>query len=504
MSDEAEEYIAFIADHATPKAISRIEIASATADDPELQDMIKCIRGETSSDQAHRLKTRNRFERVMSELCITEDGIVLRGSRIVLPESLQDRAVRTAHEGHQGRTKTTAMLRTKVWFIGMDAKVDSLIDQCPPCQLNEAVHASQPMQPTELPARNWQKLATDFWGPLPNGHELMVVQDKKTRFVVVFEVTTTASEHVLTKLEDLFSLMGIPEELTSDNGPPFNGRAFAEFAQFMGFRHRKITPEHPQANGMAEKFMVSLGKIIRNALSEGKSWRSELQAFLRSYRANPHRTTGVAPSEALFGSSLTSRLPRIELPKSGTREQELLDELQRLNDNRKKERARQYTDLKRKAVRHNFRIGEQVLLRQKRLRKSMTRYSDRDLTVIAVKTSMITVQDVEGNTLTRDASKFKRKMFAGPVDSHVDAGLGSKPNEDKNDTEPVVEALPDNPVESGQPAESRRRGRPIGSTNEARKAAREAEATATTGPNERRYPQRDKQEPERFQAGQRR
>ena len=234
------------------------------------------------------------------------------------------------------------MLRTKVWFIGLDAKLDQLIDQCPPCQLNEAVNATQPMQPTELPSRNWQKLATDFWGPLPNGHELMVVQDKKTRFVVVFEVNTTASEHVLPKLEDLFSLMGIPEELMSDNGPPFNGRAFAEFANFMGFRHRKITPEHPQANGMAEKFMVSICKVIRNALSEGKSWRSELQVFLRSYRATPHRTTGVAPSEALFGSSLTCRFSKIDEPKSETRERELIDELQRLNDYRKKERSRQY------------------------------------------------------------------------------------------------------------------------------------------------------------------
>ena len=88
--------------------------------------------------------------------------------------------------------------------------------------------------------------------------------------------------------------------------------------------------------------------------------------------------------------------------------------------------------------------------------------------------------------------------------SQVDAGLGSRPYEDQYDTEPVAEALSDNLVESGQPAQARRRGRPIGSTNEARRTTREAEPTATTGPNERRYPQRDKQEPERFQAGQRR
>ena len=64
VSDGAEEYVAFIADHATPKAISRVEIASATTEDPELQDLIKTIRGETSKDQAQRITIQNRFERV--------------------------------------------------------------------------------------------------------------------------------------------------------------------------------------------------------------------------------------------------------------------------------------------------------------------------------------------------------------------------------------------------------------------------------------------------------
>ena len=79
-------------------------------------------------------------------------------------------------------------------------------------------------------------------------------------------------------------------------------------------------------------------------------------------------------------------------------------------------------------MKHNFTIGEHVLLRQKRLRKSMTRYADRDLVVIAIKTSMITVRDDDGNEITRDASKFKRRNFVGPAGNRTDAGLGSEPN----------------------------------------------------------------------------
>ena len=45
------------------------------------------------------------------------NGVVLRLDRVVIPSSLQDQAVRLAHEGHQGITKTKALIREKVWFV---------------------------------------------------------------------------------------------------------------------------------------------------------------------------------------------------------------------------------------------------------------------------------------------------------------------------------------------------------------------------------------------------
>lgn len=492
-SEEAEEFIALISEHALPKAITRKEILEATADDPKLRELIRLLREDPSQNEESRRSAKEAFSRVMDELCVTQDGIVMRGSRIVLPQALQKRATETAHEGHQGRTKTKALLRSKVWFSSMDSMVDELMDQCPSCQLDEAVNNSQPLQPSKLPDKPWQKLATDFWGPLPNGHELMVVQDQRTRFVVVFEVKTTGSEYVLPQLEALFSLIGIPDEVMSDNGPPFNGRAFAEFATYMGFKHRRITPEHPQANGMAEKFMSSLGRVIRRAISERKCWRKELQAFLRCYRSTPHRTTGVAPSEALFGTCRASRFPNVENPNSGTREQELLQELQRINDQRKKEKTKTYTDLKRKAVRHNFKIGERVLIRQKRTNKAMTRFANRDLTVVAIKTSMITVRDAEGNQITRDASRFKRRTFCDSIDEPVDAGLGSDQQKAEKDTETIEnQAVTTDP--SNRP-NSNKRGRPAGSKNIVPATA----PTATSA--ERRYPERERKAPDRLKVG---
>lgn len=75
-----------------------------------------------------------------------------------------------------------------------------------------------------------------------------------------------------------------PKVVKSDNGPPFNRNEFAKFAEAMGFKHYKITPKWPQANGMNERFMKNLTSIITKARIENKKWRDELREFLRMYR----------------------------------------------------------------------------------------------------------------------------------------------------------------------------------------------------------------------------
>ena len=64
----------------------------------------------------------------------------------------------------------------------------------------------------------------------------------------------------------------------------------------LGFKHRKVTPLWPRANGEVERFVKTLKKCVKAAKSDGKNWRKEMQAFLRNYCTSPHATTGVAPS----------------------------------------------------------------------------------------------------------------------------------------------------------------------------------------------------------------
>ena len=122
------------------------------------------------------------------------------------------------------------------------------------------------------------------------------------------------SRSTIPKLDAIFARKVIPDVLKSYNGPPFNGMEFKNFAEHLGFHHRKITPLWPRANGEAECFMKTLEKCVRAATVEHKNWRQELYKFLRQYRATPHSTTDISPCEAVNWKKLKTTLPEVTPP----------------------------------------------------------------------------------------------------------------------------------------------------------------------------------------------
>ena len=69
--------------------------------------------------------------KVKNELTVSSAGNdILRGTRMVITQALQERVVKLAHEGHQGLVKTKYLLREKVRFPGIDEMVESRVKAC--------------------------------------------------------------------------------------------------------------------------------------------------------------------------------------------------------------------------------------------------------------------------------------------------------------------------------------------------------------------------------------
>jgi len=392
-----ELYVNYVCDNAVPKAMTLVEVRNETKMDPELQQLITAIQTDIWPDE---LKP---YAKMKHEFAVCS-GIILRGNRIVMPTSLQQKAVDLAHIGHQGVVKTKSLLREKVWFRGIDKLVEDKVHGCLPCQAATPANPkpAEPLKMTELPKGPWQEVNVDFVGPFPSGEYVLVVIDSYSKFPETEIVYSTSANATIPKLDAIFARQGIPVTVTTDNGPPFSGHEFSKFAQQLGFKHRKITPLWPQANSEAERFMQPLQKAIRAAHMRKLNWKQEMQKFLRHYRATPHSVLRISPFEALTSRKMRTVLP--DIPPTSETDKHIRD-----RDRMMKAKMKAYADEQSHAKPSDLAPGDTVLLKQPKQNKLSTPFDPRPYQVETTKGSMITARGGSHNgTVTRNSSFFKK------------------------------------------------------------------------------------------------
>lgn len=104
----ADLYANYVCSNAIPKAMTREEVKLETKLDPLLQKVVTAISLNNWADPSVEY-----YRRFQDELVVC-DEIILRGNRVVLLQSLQNRAIELDHLGHQGIVKTKQLLREKV------------------------------------------------------------------------------------------------------------------------------------------------------------------------------------------------------------------------------------------------------------------------------------------------------------------------------------------------------------------------------------------------------
>ena len=170
------------------------------------------------------------FVNVFSELSYTK-GIVTCGSRIVVPKGLRSRVIEICHEGHMGIVKTKQLLRSKVWFPGIDRHIENLVADCLPCQACLSRATQDPLKMSPLPKGPWVQVSADMCGPFPTGELVLMVLDAYSWYPEVEIVKSTSAEAVVLALERMFAIDGIPEEVKTDNDTLFQNDAFARFSK---------------------------------------------------------------------------------------------------------------------------------------------------------------------------------------------------------------------------------------------------------------------------------
>ncbi|XP_062538797.1 uncharacterized protein K02A2.6-like [Armigeres subalbatus] len=229
-----------------------------------------------------------------------------------------------------------------------------------------------------MPEKPWTHIAADFMGPLPSGHNLLVLVDYFSRFVEVVVMREITAKLTIQALHETFCRYGIPESMKTDNGPQFVSEALSKFGTEFGIELIKTSPYWPQANGEVERANRALKKRLQISQETPNSdWKWDLRMYLLMYNSTPHSTTGVAPSALMFGRVLRDKLPT--MPSAGN----ILTEEVMDRDREKKVRGAEYSDNRRQARPSLIKVGDTVVAKRiNKETKLSSNFSPEELEVI--------------------------------------------------------------------------------------------------------------------------
>lgn len=128
--------------------------------------------------------------------------------------------------------------------------------------------------------------------------------DAHSNFPDLEKLRGTTAVEVIDKISAIFSRYGIPSQVCTDNGPQFASREFASFVRRYDFEHITSSPEFPRSNGLAEKGV----QIVKRILKKTHESRGDVWLGLLAYRSSP-LDSGHSPGELLQGRRLHATLP---------------------------------------------------------------------------------------------------------------------------------------------------------------------------------------------------
>lgn len=411
-NEQAEHYVNWVVSNATPVAIKLTEVEQKS----EMDDTIKAVKiGLYENIWSESAMV---FKVFATELCFAGE-ILLRGTRIVMPEELRARTLDLAHEGHPGMTIMKQRLRSKVWWPKIDGQVEAYVKQCRGCMLVSAPAAPEPMKRKELPSEPWQHVAIDYLGPLPSGHNLLVIVDYYSRYIEIEIMTKIDSTETIKRLQTIFARFGLPLSITADNGGQFGSNEFRDYCETHNIHLNSTIPYWPQQNGEVERQNKSILKRLIISQNTGRAWRDDLNEYLLMYRSSPHSTTQKAPAQMLFGRNIRDKLPSIHQPME-------IDEETADKDKEKKEKEKQYADARRHAKVSEIGIGDEVLVkRMKKANKLSSNYEPDPFKVVEKRGGSVVIEDEASGTKYRRNISHLQKI--NPPASMKDSSNTVKP-----------------------------------------------------------------------------
>ena len=305
-------------------------------------------------------------------------------TQVVVPKQYRNQIIYLAHSsltgGHLSVKKTSQKVLRDFYWPGVSGDVKVIYHSCEECQRGaKKERRKAPLVPLPIITEPFRRIAIDIVGPLrrtTRGHKyILTMMDFATRYPEAIPLKKTDAATVCDALCEVFTRLGIPDEILSDQGSNFLSNLTHKVMETLQVKQIKTSPYHPQCDGMLERFHSTLKSMMRKTCKAAKDWDLYLPYTCFAFRDSVHSATGFTPFQLLFGRDVRGPLSLLKQQLIGevTGSRTVIDYVYDLkeklraawetaneNDARAKQASKDYYD--QTATVRQFSVGDQVLV----------------------------------------------------------------------------------------------------------------------------------------------
>lgn len=235
--------------------------------------------------------------------------------QIVVPQSKVCEILKEAHDspigGHFGINKTLEKVRKRFYWASCKADVEIWCKSCEVCLARKGPSdkGKSPFQIYNV-GIPFERIQMDILGPLPLSNKgnrfLLVIVDCFSKWPEAFPLKNIRAKSIAQVfVSQIISRFGVPLELHTDQGRSFESRLLIELSHLLGIKKTRTTPLHPQSDGQVERQHQTILDYLSKFVAENqKDWDEWIPMFLLAYRSSKHESTGISPSEVIFGKDI--------------------------------------------------------------------------------------------------------------------------------------------------------------------------------------------------------
>jgi hypothetical protein len=225
-----------------------------------------------------------------------------------------------AHNGFTGLPGIHATIRLLTenghTWRGMTAQVTQFIASCPTCALSRiSLHpAPAAVSSLRLLAPGLRRWHIDSTGALePCVHtgftRILLYICESTGYTVVHGSRFGSALEMVLGLVHVVGLFGLFDSFHSDSGPENDAYVLHQFQRMTGIKHTASIPCNPHSNGIAERGIQSMKRILRCLITDGitrhNGWGLMLPIIQRTMNSCPGGPLGISPDSVVFASLYT-------------------------------------------------------------------------------------------------------------------------------------------------------------------------------------------------------